>query len=183
MKSLLVFDCFGVLYEEVAPKLFAKYVSQEKVDEILSRDFPSLDMGDKDFGDFYPLWSKELNVSIEELKSKWQEMFILKEDTFKKIEGLLSHYDAVILSNAPNGVVERLFSANGKAHLFKRIFVSSALKLVKPNRDIYEYVEMEFQGQYASFTMIDDKEKNLVQPKSMGWNTIHFTGPEVLDNL
>lgn len=183
MKKLLVFDCFGVLYEEVAPRLFAKYVSKEKVNEILARDFPSLDMGDKDFDDFYPSWSEELGVSVEELKARWAEMFMPKEATFDRIKSLQDEYDSIILSNAPNGVVERLFANNGKADLFKRIFVSSAIKLIKPNRDIYEYVENQFKGQYASFTMIDDKEKNLVEPRLMGWKTIHFIDPEVLDVL
>lgn len=183
MKNLLVFDCFGVLYEEVAPRLFAKYVSKEKVNEILARDFPSLDIGEKNFDDFYPTWSKELGVSVEELKARWKEMFIPKEDTFDRIKSLQNEYDAIILSNAPNGVVEKLFANNGKANLFKSIFVSSAIKLIKPNRDIYEFVENKFKGQYASFTMIDDEEKNLVEPNLMGWKTIHFTGPEALDVL
>ncbi len=183
MKSLLVFDCFGVLYEEVAPRLFEKYVNKEKVDEILAKDFPSLDMGEKNFDDYYPTWSQELNVSTEELMATWKKMFIPKEETFKRIETLLPRYDAIVLSNAPNGVVESLFAKNGKAHLFKDIYVSSAIKLVKPNRDIYEFVEKKYNRQYESFTMIDDKEKNLIEPRSMGWKTIHFTKPEVLDNL
>ena len=79
--------------------------------------------------------------------------------------------------------MEEEFRKSGNDSLFKKIYVSSAIGMAKPNRDIYEYVQNDQGEEYSSFTMIDDNPKNLVEPKKLGWKTILFQGVESLKDL
>lgn len=54
---------------------------------------------------------------------------------------------------------------------FDIVFYSDELKMRKPDREIYAYVEKEIGSNDILF--IDDNAPNLVEPQKMGWQTLH----------
>lgn len=183
MKDLLVFDCFGVLYEEIAPRYLASFLPREKAQEVKERDFPAVDLGKRSLDEVFQTWEKEFGISKRDAKEKWNKLIIPKKDSFARVAELSKKYDLVLLSNAPKGFVEKLFKKNGEEKYFKKLYISSALGMVKPNRDIYEFVQKEQGGNHGQIWMIDDHEENLKIPAELGWNTIHFTGIDSLKDL
>ena len=182
-KNLLVFDCFGVVYNEVAPFVTREFLPPEEAERLKERDCPSADLGLLTLDELLEKWAKELGTTKQHLKELWLSFVKPKEETVKRLKELKSHYDLVLLSNAPQGFVEEEFRKSGNDSLFKKIYVSSAIGMAKPNRDIYEYVQNDQGEEYSIFTMIDDNPKNLVEPKKLGWKTILFQGVESLKDL
>lgn len=182
-KKLLVFDCFGVLYDEVAPFVTASFLPPEEADRIKNRDCPAADMGLKSLDELLEGWAKEFCQDKEALKKLWFSFVKPKKESFQRLSELKQKYDVVLLSNAPKGFVEEEFRKSGNEAFFKKIYVSSALGKAKPNKDIYEYVQNDQGKEYSSFCMIDDNEANLVAPKELGWETILFKGVDSLKSL
>ena len=48
MKSLLVFDCFGVLFDEIAPVVLRRYFGDSLGESIKNEYFPRIDRGELD---------------------------------------------------------------------------------------------------------------------------------------
>ena len=182
-KNLLVFDCFGVVYNEVAPFVTREFLPPEEADRLKERDCPSADVGLLTLDELLEKWAEELGRTKQHLKELWLFFVKPKEETVKRLKELKSHYDLVLLSNAPQGFVEEEFRKSVNYCLFKKIYVSSAIGMAKHNRDIYGYVQNDQGEEDSSFTMIDDNPKNLVEPKKLGWKTILFQGVESLKDL
>ena len=183
MNNLLVFDCFGVLYEEIAPRYLASFLPREKAQKVKERDFPAIDLGKRSLNDAFQAWEKEFGISKQFSKQEWGKLIAPKKDSFARVAALSKKYDLVLLSNAPKGFVEKLFKENDEEKYFKKLYISSALGMAKPNRDIYELVQKEQSGNHGQIWMIDDHEENLNIPAELGWNTIHFTGINSLKDL
>ncbi len=183
MKDLLVFDCFGVLYEEIAPRLLSSFLPKGKAKEVKERDFPAVDLGRRSLNEVFSGWESEFGIPKSEIAERWEKLIAPKEDSFARVARLAEKYDLVLLSNAPTGFVERLFKENGQEKYFKKLYVSSALRMAKPNRDIYEFVQKEQGDRYGRIWMIDDHKENLKVPAELGWNTILFTGINSLNGL
>ena len=65
---------------------------------------------------------------------------------------------------------------------FRKIYSSSVLHLIKPEKEIYEYVQKDMEPN-CSYTMIDDNLTNLVVPRELGWDNILFRGVQDLKDL
>lgn len=84
-------------------------------------------------------------------------------------------YGIYILSNACNrfyGYFPHFFSLE----LFDGVVVSSDVKMIKPNPEIYEYICGEYQLKPEECLFIDDREENVDAAKKTGMNGVVFTG-------
>lgn len=62
--------------------------------------------------------------------------------------------------------------------------ISYKVKLIKPDREIYEYLLNEYNINPAEAVFIDDSEKNVIAAKAVGLNAIAFKNrQQVLDEL
>ena len=182
-KDLLVFDCFGVCYNEIAPLVIGKYFDSVKAKEILSEYFPRIDRGFMSLEEAFEEWQSKYGLPLDEIRKSWSSGVIAKPETLQAIKRLNKTYDIVLLSNAPKGMVEKMFKDACMLPYFKKLYVSSALGLAKPDKAIYEYVIKDTNNAYETYTMIDDNESNLVEPRNLGWKTIRFKSIEDLAPL
>ncbi|WP_282942363.1 hypothetical protein [Paenibacillus sp. RC67] len=58
------------------------------------------------------------------------------------------------------------------ANNLKSVTISSEAGCCKPESRIYHLVRNHFEDTTAKIIYVDDQEKNLVEPKRMGWHTI-----------
>ena len=67
-KNLLVFDCFGVVYNEVAPFVTREFLPPEEADRLKERDCRSTDLGLLTLDELLEKWAKELGTTKQHLK-------------------------------------------------------------------------------------------------------------------
>lgn len=61
---------------------------------------------------------------------------------------------------------------------FEYFFQSSEIGLSKPFKPIYLMVEVVTGFKGKEITFVDNLEKNLIEPKNLGWNTIRYSSLE-----
>jgi putative hydrolase of the HAD superfamily len=114
------------------------------------------------------------------------------ERTFRAVPRFLTPIEATIdliedLSNTKNRlyVLSNMHLASiaylEKHHdiwdMFDGIVISSRIKMVKPERQIYEYLLNLYQLEPAETIFIDDRQENLEAASSLGIQTIRFVDP------
>lgn len=64
--------------------------------------------------------------------------------------------------------------------LFDGVVVSGRVKMIKPDRDIFDYLMETYDLDADDILFVDDHEPNVVAARSYGIRTHHFTDPEEL---
>lgn len=176
--TLVIFDCFGVIFEDIAPPFLEKHLPKEKAGEVKEKLFPPADRGEITYDTLLSNMAQALSLDRAEMEEEWNSMFILKEDTVSLIKKLKKSCNIALLSNAPESVVESLFEKHGLTELFDKIFVSHKYKLIKPQREFYELCVNSFEKSFNKVYMIDDNMINLEGLEELGITPILFKGAE-----
>lgn len=172
--KLIIFDCFGVIFGEVAPVFLRKYLPADTVDEIKDKLFVPADLGEVTYDELLSNMAEELGMPKEKVIPEWEKLFILDENMVSFIREIHKNADVALLSNAPLGLVERLIEEYGLSDLFDKVCISCNLHMAKPDPEIYRYCVSRFSGQYDKIYMIDDNIKNLEPLPSLGIIPIHY---------
>lgn len=173
--KLIIFDCFGVIFGEIAPVFFSRHFKGDEAIRLKDKYFIPADMGDITRDELFTLMAKELSMDKNAILDEWEELIKLNENMPPVIRALGEKYDIALLSNAPEGFVERLMKEYDLGHLFDKMFISSALKMAKPDPAIYKHCVSAFAKDYDEIYMIDDNLKNLEVLPDLGIKGIHFT--------
>lgn len=173
-EKLIIFDCFGVIFEEVAPTFLKKFLAEDKALVIKEELFVPADLGQISYDELLTNMARVLEVDKEEMTEEWNSMFILRESILPVIKALGEKHDVILLSNAPLGVVEEAFEKHGLTPLFKRMFISCNLGLAKPDKEIYLHCVREMGKNYDEIYMIDDNWGNLEHLPEIGITPIHY---------
>lgn len=100
------------------------------------------------------------------------------EATIDLIHGLSSTENSLfVLSNMHVASIEYLEEQHDFWGVFDGVVVSSRIKMVKPEPQIYEYLLNEFQLDAAETIFIDDMPENLAAAAAAGIQTIRFIDP------
>lgn len=183
MKPLLLFDCFGVIYDEIAPIVLKDYYGEEIKNRIRKEIFPSMDNGDISFVEGLTKIVERFGGSVLELQERWKKGTVLRLFMVSRIRELRKNYRLVLISNAPSGIVENLFASNGLAPYFEGIYSSSALHMKKPDPKFFEYVYSRHNKEGERTYFIDDTEANFAGIQNLPIEGILFRGIESLDVL
>lgn len=183
-EKLIIFDCFGVIFEEVAPTFLKRFLAEDKALIIKEELFVPADLGKISYDELLTNMAKVLGADKEEMIKEWNSMFILRESILPIIKALGEKQDVILLSNAPLGVVEEAFEKHGLTPLFKKMFISCNLGLAKPDKEIYLHCVREMKKSYDEIYMIDDNWSNLEHLSEIGITPIHYKGDDsVFDGL
>ncbi len=182
--ELIIFDCFGVIFGEIAPVIFERYFSPYEAKELKEKYFVPADLGEVTLDEIFDGMSTEIGISKERLIKEWNELIVLNKEIIPVIEKLKNKYTIILLSNAPLGFVEMLMNDYKLEYLFDKFFISCNLKMSKPNPEIYKHCVKSFDNKFEKVYMIDDNIKNLEHLPQIGITPIHFTGiQKMLDEL
>ena len=176
--TLVIFDCFGVIFEDIAPPFLEKHLPKEKASEIKEKLFPPADRGEITYDTLLQNMAEALKLDRREMEAEWNSMFILKEDTVSLIKKLKEKCNIALLSNAPESVVENLFEKHGITELFDKIFVSHKYGLIKPQIEFYKLCVNSFDKKFRKVYMIDDNAVNLEGLEDIGITPVLFEGAE-----
>lgn len=180
---LIIFDCFGVIFDEVAPVFIKKYISGKEADSLKEKLFVPADLGEVTYEELLTNMAEALKLDKEEMTKQWESLFRPKEETVAFIKRLQGKADIALLSNAPLGVIETQFEKHSLSPLFQKIFVSCNLKMTKPDPKLYLHVVSSFNKVYEEIYMIDDSIANLRYLPEIGITPVHFRSVKDLEFL
>ena len=173
--TLIIFDCFGVIFEEIAPPFFRNHFEEETAAILKEKYFVPADLGEITRDELFDRMSAELGMKKEDILREWDELTRFRPYMAPVIERLGEKYDIALLSNAPLGFVEEIFEKNNLTRLFDKMFVSANLKMAKPDPAFYMYCVNSFGKRYDKIYMIDDSPKNLEKLHEIGITPVLFT--------
>ena len=179
--TLVIFDCFGVIMNEVAPVFLKKYLPADKADTIKEELFVPADMGEVTYEELLDNMAKVLGMTKEEMEPQWNAMFSLREEIVPAIRKIRETADVALLSNAPLGVVEGILDKYELGDLFDHAVISCNVKMAKPDINIYKHCISLFDKEYDKIYMVDDNLVNLERLPSIGITPIHYRNVEDLD--
>ena len=115
--KLVIFDCFGVIFDEIAPPFFRRHFDEETAKVLKDKYFIPADLGEITREELFDRMSKELGMKKEDILREWDELIRLRPYMVEEIEKIAEKADVALLSNAPLGFVEKLFEENNLAVL------------------------------------------------------------------
>ncbi len=181
--KLVIFDCFGVIFDEIAPVFFRRHFDEETAKVLKDKYFIPADMGEITREELFDRMSCDLGMKKEDILTEWEGLIHLRPYMVEEIGKIRETADVALLSNAPLGFVERIFEENGITGLFDRIFVSSNLKMAKPDPKIYLHCVSSFGKVYEEIYMVDDSLPNVEKLGELGIIGVHFKGKESLGQI
>ncbi len=132
--------------------------------------------------EFWKKSCENTTISYEE----FQKEISYYEINFKilsLIKKLKNKYEIAILSDNYEALYDTIKKDKRMENLFQHSFYSHLVQASKMNDEekIFKLALKEMQKQPENCIFIDDKEKNLIAPKKMGMQTIHFKSAEQLE--
>ena len=182
-KRLIIFDCFGVIFGEIAPVFLRKHLPENQVPSVKEKLFAPADLGTVTYEELLNNMATELSLEMPELLEEWNSLIILNEEIVPIIKRLKENSDIALLSNAPLGLVERIFEEHSLTQLFDTMVISCNIGLAKPDERIYCHCINTLGKSYDEIYMIDDSPANLEPLPQLGIKPIHYKGISSLDVL
>lgn len=184
-KPLLIFDCFGVIIKDDISTVWLKEHFNNETISILRRDFfPKSDIGDISCDDLFKELSRLSKIDIAQIRNDFFTSIIYDNQTIELIKELKNDYHIALLSNAPQEICNHITKRNDIFDLFDEIVFSCECHMIKPNKDIYNFLLSKFEGNYHYSVMIDDNPTNLDGAINAGIDyTIEFKNAESTKEL
>ncbi len=178
--ELIIFDFFGVICGEIAPYVFENHFDKQTAVRLKQELFVPADCGDVTMDALFDKMSSIMNISRADLEKEWNSYIIIDNELVQYIKKLHENYSIALLSNAPLGVVEGLLEEFGLGGLFDKVIVSSAVKIAKPNIEVYKLCVSSFGRKFDKIYMVDDNVANLQPVAELGITPIHY---KTIDDL
>lgn len=182
-KRLVIFDCFGVIFGEIGPRIVKKYAGDGDISEIKDRLFIPADLGLVTYDELIMNIAYEFGVDKQSVIDDWNSFVVLNEELVDMIKKIRETSAVALLSNASKGFVESLFEKYSLTRLFDRMVVSCNIGIAKPDKEIYRYCVSLFDDDFDEIYMVDDNIVNVQAAAETGITPVHFTGNDCVDFL
>ncbi len=187
--KVILCDLGGVLidlhWEQHARALFTR----EQDTEELKRRWLQLhsarlyEAGNTDFYGFYRAFMAETGSSLG--LTDFERAFAgiigpLKADCLEILARLSTYGELAMLSNTNAVHVDLLRRTTEVFKPFKHLFFSYEMRMVKPDREIYEEVMRRLQKEPQHIHFFDDSQANVEAAKAAGLNAYTVTSPQMI---
>ena len=153
-------------------------ISSERVYALFDDYADKIDKESVSWGDYEKIFKKEFGVELN-LKGDLAEEFVRH---FKKIEVV---WDFLIeqVKKRPVGILsnvsERLYEIYEEKEMLPKVeyaavVKSGELKMIKPEKEIYDYAAKQADVLGERILFLDDNEKNVRAAKELGWQAEIF---------
>lgn len=188
----IIFDIGGVILNwntreiihSFAQTIFEEPTAQQEYAAMLKRDvfghpdWLETDAGTLTAADAIARFAARRQRPVSEMQRLWDhcsDMLKLCEDTLELVQTLDQRgIPLYCLSNMPVERFEDLQRRFDFWSIFQGIVISGAIKMMKPDADIFEYLLQTYDLAAAECIFLDDTEKNVVGAKAVGMEAIHF---------
>jgi putative hydrolase of the HAD superfamily len=189
MIKAIIFDFGGVCVSESISEIYgglAKSIGGITGPQLYAEsrgDANKLSKGEITMHDFWVAVSKNLNKKIDPEKTAktWLGLHIkytkVKEDVMDIISSLKKRYKVALLSNVIKMYSEQHRKSN-RYSMFDPVILSDEVGMRKPEKEIYELTLNKLGMKADECVFIDDKERNIIPAREMGFKTILFKDAE-----
>jgi HAD superfamily hydrolase (TIGR01509 family) len=118
----------------------------------------------------------ERPVSLEEVRVKWLDMFVLQPAMVELAHRLSERYRVHLLSNIGDLHWAHLSREYGLHRIGHGALPSFLAGCMKPHADIYAEAERRFALEPRSTVFIDDRPENIDAARARGWQGILHSG-------
>jgi putative hydrolase of the HAD superfamily len=113
--------------------------------------------------------------TAKEIRAAFSEIFTPLSDHIALAAMLARHYPLAIISNTNEAHIAHAESTYSFFSLFSHRIYSYEVKMMKPNRDIYDAARTALGNvDPLEILFIDDLEANILAASKLGWQTIHL---------
>jgi HAD superfamily hydrolase (TIGR01509 family) len=181
----IIFDLGGILVPEVGHLINHKIanvlnVSDEKLKDIVSNFRRQTTIGSMTLLELYSIITKEFSSQIppgyllQEHLNEYRRLALNHNaDVVEYIETLKKGYKVACLSNLEIEI-EHICRETGLYNYFDRVFLSTELKMQKPDLEIFHKVLEELKCQPNETIFTDDKIENVIAANKIGIHGLHF---------
>jgi HAD superfamily hydrolase (TIGR01509 family) len=179
----LVFDCFGVLYEDALKEFIEHHVPTAAAPKSRLYYYDLALASDRGYvsdADFYAELAALSGEPPEAVRHRLRDVSALNRGLVTLIESLRPHYRIAMLSNAERSFLDRfLINHNLKRH-FDTILASSETPYIKPERGIFTAMASRLNLDLPEMLFIDDSTHNTEAAQGYGIPSIHYRDPAQL---
>ena len=187
----IIFDIGRVLLE-FNPKQYIqeKYNDSLLTEELHSAIFGSSEWLDLDKGTITDEEAIEIftkrhtgrETHIAEIMNGWHHILIPLDGTVKLLERLKQKgFKIILLSNFHLKAFDMIYEKYSFLKLADEMIISSKINLLKPHKEIYEYMLKSLDLTAEECLFIDDTLVNVEGAEKLGINAIQFENPELLE--
>ena len=164
----VLFDCFGVVLTELGSTWMKKHNFSEERRGEWKRVAHASNLGEMSETELYRLSGRMIGKNAGELEAEWGDMVGVNLEVVEVVRMVRgAGYKVGILSNATRMIREYLFRFDLEKE-FDGVFVSSELRVGKPDPKAYEMAADGLGVNLEECLMIDDKEKCVVGAREAG---------------
>ncbi len=181
--TLIIFDCFGVLCNEISPRWFRLRFEEEEAKKLKKEYFNNADLGDYDINELLDRLSFGLNIKKEVIIEEWRSLVGVNYELINFInDNLKGKYHIALLSNVVKGNVELSYGDKDFFNkIFDKVFLSCDYHMRKPMHEFYEVVINSYKNDNIDkIYFIDDNEVNLECLDDLKINPIKYISNEDL---
>jgi putative hydrolase of the HAD superfamily len=107
--------------------------------------------------------------------AEWEKILTVKKDSLKILKSLAAkNYNLYILSNFHKKAFDYVSNKYDFFNYFDGRVISAAVKMIKPEAEIYDYLLKKFDLEAEETVFIDDSRKNIEAASAKGIRVIHF---------
>lgn len=183
MIKIIFFD-FGnvfVTYDKVFNRVCNDYnLDREEFLKYYSRFEEKLSLGKMSSKLFWKKCGNYFNLNSDKIEhydfaGAWVSDYEMIQPIKNLAEEMVNKLDVGIISNINSEIWEAALRDGWVPKIdYKSIILSYKVGIKKPDKKIYEIAQREVRVRSEEILFVDDKEKNLVEPKKMGWKTVLF---------
>lgn len=177
----IIFDITGVLLNFSRDALINKYYKGKYYDSLKEAVFHNWELMDEGLLTPEEHLKQVLNSLPSKLHKVAKDILSNWEDTMYYTEGIQeliaylknSNYKLYVLSN----MTEHFIKNQWKFNIFNRfdgIVYSAPIKLIKPDKKIYEYILKKYDLEPTECIFVDDRKENLTAAARFSINTFLF---------
>ena len=172
--KLIVFDCFGVIVDEIAPPWIERYFAPDEAARVKKEIVGPADLGQITEQEMFTRLGALTGNTWRQAQAGWMELSVVRPGMPELIRSLRESAKVVLLSDAPGTFLHRMLKERGLSDLFDSIYVSSELHMAKPDPAFFRHVLAEQGTAPEHAIMIDDRVKNVQGAESVGMHGLVY---------
>jgi len=169
----IIFDCFGVLTEDLWKEFTATLPANQKL--VATQLNRALDSGQLSHNDFYSEIYELTGRKPQEVENIINSSMQKNQPLLEYIATLKPTYKTCILSNISSDWITKRFLSEEEAALFDKIFLSFEIGYTKPDKEAFEVCLKLLNVNADQTVLIDDSVANCDGAEKVGMRAILYT--------
>lgn len=175
MEKAIIFDFFGVICSEVAPRWIRERLPGVNEEELHEKYINPVDSGKSSGEKLFKTLGAMVGLEPNEILDEWQELVVINTDLVTYIKELKKSTRIALCSDAWTNFIRPILDSNNLNPLFDVITISSEIGYAKPDKEIYLSTVRSLGVTPPDCIFVDDNPKNVTGAQALGMTSILFT--------